>query len=88
MATPAQASATPSSISGGISELYLSAVTTNLEKGGYAMVTPFTQTTANGQTIYVASAAKRGRHIRFDVLPSDFVQRREQYPATADTQVH
>ena len=57
-ATPAQASATQSSSTGGISELYLSVLTTNLEKGGYTMVTPFTQTTANGQTIYVATATK------------------------------
>jgi len=69
-ATPVQASATPSSSSGGISELYLSVLTTNLEKGGYAMVTPFTRTTANGQTIYVASAAKGGDTFALTYYPA------------------
>jgi|GEM_PF-5521424 len=58
-ATP-QASATLSLSSGGVSALYLSVLTTNLENGGYTIVTPFTQTTANGQTIYVATATKGG----------------------------
>jgi hypothetical protein len=69
-ATPAQASATPSSSSGGISALYLSVLTTNLEKGGYAMVTQFTNTTADGQTIYVASATKGGDTFALTYYPA------------------
>jgi hypothetical protein len=48
----------------------LSVLTTNLEKGGYTMVTPFTQTTANRQTIYVATATKEGDTFALTYYPA------------------
>ncbi len=68
-ATP-QTSASPNTGSGGISDLFLSVLTSNLEKGGYTMVTPFTNTTANGQTIYVATATKGGDTFALTYYPA------------------
>jgi predicted small secreted protein len=60
----------PSPSSDGISDVYLSVLTTNLEKGGYTTVTPFTKTTENGKTIYVAAATKGGDTFALTYYPA------------------